>query len=491
MTKSTLPILDVYKTSGKKEDPRGKLNKAQSNNLKVQSDLAQASYNTLHNQPHDSAPVLEALGSLRKDFGEKPTGWGAFGAGLTEGLALGEKQKSILDDKKRLERYTSTLDKLQVYAEEAQGRLAEAQKKEEIKEGLSPYVSRTLDLIMEGAPQERIDLAGIDLARRLSATSGDTLEYAMGNGNGLTLVNPETGEDTYVTWEDLAAPNIQEKVMMANPVYQSQLLRQQQMEARDMALQERTTAAQELRAQASMQKAQTPGAGILSGKKDLSVALERIPDIAELPDIPTRQAYSQYSRDRRNFGQILQELEHIQSLYEDFRNLSKDDLVDPQSPYRMGEAANAVSDFAGVVLDDSKRKEITAKRKALDSMLSKFAVEMERKLKGGVLSDSMRKFFENKGVLPSLNDRADVFEEKMKALSHELERNYEASTLALQTGKEITPWDLNQTGGNSVSAPIQESSPINPEPPEAQNDSQALQKKLEEINAKIEALTQQ
>jgi hypothetical protein len=261
MTKSTLPILDVYKTSAKKEDPRGKLNKAQSDNLKVQSDLAQASYNTLHNQPHDSAPVLEALGSLRKDFGEKPTGWGAFGAGLTEGLALGEKQKSILDDKKRLERYTSTLDKLQAYAEEAQGRLAEAQKKEEIKEGLSPYVSRTLDLIMEGAPQERIDLAGIDLARRLSAVSGDTLEYAMGNGNGLTLVNPETGEDTYVTWEDLAAPNIQEKVMMANPVYQSQLLRQQQMEAHDMALQERTTAAQELRAQASMQKAQSAGTG--------------------------------------------------------------------------------------------------------------------------------------------------------------------------------------------------------------------------------------
>lgn len=261
MTKSTLPILDVYKTSAKKEDPRGKLNKAQSNNLKVQSDLAQASYNTLHNQPHDSAPVLEVLGSLRKDFGEKPTGWGAFGAGLTEGLALGEKQKSILDDKKRLERYISTLDKLQVYAEEAQGRLAEAQKKEEIKEGLSPYISRTLDLIIEGAPQERIDLAGIDLARRLSAVSGDTLEYAMGNGNGLTLINPETGEDTYVTWEDLAAPNIQEKVMMANPVYQSQLLRQQQMEAHDMALQERTTAAQELRAQAAMQKAQSAGTG--------------------------------------------------------------------------------------------------------------------------------------------------------------------------------------------------------------------------------------
>ena len=261
MAKSTLPILDVYKTRPKKEDARVKLNKAQSENLTTQSQLAQASYGALQNKPQESGPVLEALGSLRQDFGEKPTGWGAFGAGFTEGMALGEKQKSILDAKERLAKYTATLAKLQAYNEEAQGRMAEAQKKEEIKEGISPYVSRTLDLIAEGAPQERIDLAGIDLARRLSAVSGDKLEYAMGNGNGLTLINPETGEDTYVTWEDLATPNIQEKVMMANPVYQSQLMRQQQMEAHDMALQERKTAAQELRAQASMQKAQSGGMG--------------------------------------------------------------------------------------------------------------------------------------------------------------------------------------------------------------------------------------
>lgn len=498
MTKSTLPILEAYKTTRPKDQKSNRsdeLHKQKGELLKSQLDAARLSYEVGQKTSEANPPYKEAMDNVKKSFGEKPEGWAAFGSGFIDGWNAESRKKSILDDKKRLKAFEDTLAKMEAYSLEAQGRLAEAQKKEEIKEGLSPYVSRTLDLIMEGAPQERIDLAGIDLARRLSAISGDKLEYAMGNGNGLTLRNPETGEDTYVTWEDLAAPNIQEKVMMANPVYQSQLLRQQQMEAHDMALQERDTAARELGAEAAMYRAKNGGsgrgAGILGGTKDLSVASNRIPDIAELPDIPTRQSYSQYSRDRRNFGQILQELEHIQSLYEDFRNLSKDDLVDPQSPYRMGEAANAVSDFAGVVLDDSKRKEITAKRKALDSMLSKFAVEMERKLKGGVLSDSMRKFFENKGVLPSLNDRADVFEEKMKALSHELERNYEASTLALQTGKEITPWDLNETGGNSVSAPRQESSLINPAPPEAQNDSQALQKKLEEINAKIEALTQQ
>ncbi len=49
--------------------------------------------------------------------------------------------------------------------------------------------------------------------------------------------------------------------MMASPVYQSQLLREQQREARDKTLQERTTVAQELRAQASLQKAQSAGTG--------------------------------------------------------------------------------------------------------------------------------------------------------------------------------------------------------------------------------------
>ena len=479
MAKSTLPILEAYKATRPKDQKSNRsdeLHKQKSELLKSQLDAAKLSYEVGQKSPDPKQPYREVMENMRKSLGDKPTGWAAIGAGFIDGWNASAKERSILDDKKRLKAFEDTLSKMNAYSLEAQGRLAEAQKKEEIKEGLSPYVSRTLDLIMEGAPQERIDLAGIDLARRLSAVSGDTLEYAMGNGNGLTLRNPETGEDTYVTWEDLAAPNIQEKVMMANPVYQSQLLRQQQMEAHDMALQERDTAARELGAEAAMYRAQNGGsgrgAGIVGGTKDLSVALERIPDIENFPDLLTKQGYSQYYRDHKNFGQILQELEHIQSLYEDFRNLSKDDLVDPQSPYRMGEAANAVSDFAGVVLDDPKRKEKTAKRKALDSMLSKFAVEMERKLKGGVLSDSMRKFFENKGVLPSLNDRADVFEEKMKVLSHELERNYEASTLALQTGKAITPWDLNETGGNSVSVPIQES------PPEALSELDEIDKEL-------------
>lgn len=254
MSKTSLPILDVYKATSKKEDPREKLNQRQLENLKLRSNLAQESFNSLQNQTNESAPILETLGSLRKDFGENPTGWAALGAGLTEGLALSEKRKSILDDKKRLEKYTRTLDKLQAYSDEAAGRLAEAQKKEEIKELIAPYMSHTLDLILENAPQERIDLAGADLARRLGAASGERLEYAMGNGKGLTLTNPETGEDVYVPWERLAAQDLQEKVMMANPIYQSQLLRQQQREAQEMALAERHTAAQEVKAQAAMMK---------------------------------------------------------------------------------------------------------------------------------------------------------------------------------------------------------------------------------------------
>ena len=264
MTKSTLPILEAYKTTRPKDEKSNRsdeLHKQKGELLKSQLDAARLSYEVGQKASEANPPYREAMDNVKKSFGEKPEGWAAFGSGFIDGWNAESRKKSILDDKKRLKVFEDTLAKMEAYSLEAQGRLAEAQKKEEIKEGLSPYVSRTLDLIMEGAPQERIDLAGIDLARRLSAVSGDKLEYAMGNGNGLTLINPETGEDTYVTWEDLAAPNIQEKVMMANPVYQSQLLRQQQMEAHDMALQERTTAAQELRAQASLQKAQSAGTG--------------------------------------------------------------------------------------------------------------------------------------------------------------------------------------------------------------------------------------
>jgi hypothetical protein len=68
-------------------------------------------------------------------------------------------------------------------------------------------------------------------------------------------VDRNTGQSAIIPWSKLTAPELQEKVIMADPVYQSQLARQQKREDQEVALSERNTAANETRANASMMKA--------------------------------------------------------------------------------------------------------------------------------------------------------------------------------------------------------------------------------------------
>lgn len=238
MTKSSIPILDIYKLSQDKKRPPFESQEALLKNVVAQSQFAQQRFENSIKMPKTEHANIEAAGSLQKSLGDKPTGWAALASGVLEGFSLGEKKKSILDDKERLKKYNETVAKLENVAAQSGERLASFQKQEQVKESLTPYVSRTLDLILEKAPQERIDLAGMDLTRRYNQSTGENWEYEMGNGKGIAVVNSKTGESAILPWSSLTSPELEEKVMMANPIYQSQLLRQQQMEDRQMGLME-------------------------------------------------------------------------------------------------------------------------------------------------------------------------------------------------------------------------------------------------------------
>ena len=240
MTRSSIPFLDIHKLAQNKKRSPFETQDAQLRNVSAQSQLAQQGLENSIKMPKTEHANIEAAGSLQKSLGDKPTGWAALASGVLEGYALGEKKKSILDDKERLKKYNETLAKLENVAAQSGERLASFQKQEQVKESLTPYVSRTLDLILEKAPQERIDLAGMDLTRRYNQSTGENWEYEMGNGKGIAVMNSKTGESAILPWSSLTSPDLEEKVMMANPIYQSQLLRQQQMEDRQMAVTEKS-----------------------------------------------------------------------------------------------------------------------------------------------------------------------------------------------------------------------------------------------------------
>lgn len=151
-----------------------------------------------------------------------------------------------------------------------------------------------------------------------------------------------------------------------------------------------------------------------------------------------------YTKDKKASGDILKELSSIKKDYDEFKELSKDDIINPMTPYGVGKAANAAKDFFGYFTANQDLRKETSKRKALDAKLGKFAVELERKIKGGVLSEGMVKRFENKGILPSLSDAPDVFEEKLGNLITEMGERNDAATASLKYGVHISPYDLEQ-----------------------------------------------
>jgi len=259
MAKSTIPVLDVYKATAKKENPLLTANKAQTENVAAGAKLAELGFDAASKVPSEHDVNASFLQTIRKDLGDKPKGWRALAAGITEGMEFGEKKKSILDSKERLEKYQGTLKKLEDVVALSGQRLATFQKGEEVKQSLTPYVSRTLDLILEGAPQERIDLAGVDLTDRYNQQTGENWKYEMGNGKGVAVVDRNTGQSAIIPWSKLTSPELQEKTLMADPVYQSQLARQEKREDAELTVSERNTAANETRANASMMKAGNKG----------------------------------------------------------------------------------------------------------------------------------------------------------------------------------------------------------------------------------------
>jgi len=162
----------------------------------------------------------------------------------------------------------------------------------------------------------------------------------------------------------------------------------------------------------------------------------------EYSPITTKSERLLYAKDKKSSAEILHELEGIQKSYDEFSNLVKDNIIHPMSPYYLGAASNKAKDFFGYFTDNSDLREETRKRKALEAKLGKFAVELERKIKGGVLSEGMVRRFEQKGLLPAISDERTVFEEKLSNLMRELKDRHEAAETSLRYGLHLSPLDI-------------------------------------------------
>ena len=186
--------------------------------------------------------------------------------------------------------------------------------------------------------------------------------------------------------------------------------------------------------------------------------MENSPLAGNFIPIESKSERLMYTKDKKASGEILKELSSIKKDYDEFKTLSENDLINPMAQYGVGKVANAGKDFFGYFTGNEALRKETSKRKALDAKLGKFAIELERKIKGGVLSEGMVKRFENKGLLPSLGDAPDVFEEKLNNLTQEMGERYKASDASLRYGVHLSPYDLEELEKRtqSESTPMEE-----------------------------------
>ncbi len=180
----------------------------------------------------------------------------------------------------------------------------------------------------------------------------------------------------------------------------------------------------------------------------------------EYPAIESKQEHKMFITDQKNAGSILAELDSIERDYKGFRGLVKDNWIDPQAPYYVGSLANTVNDVLGSTGASPEKNTQLIKRKALEAKLGRFNLIQEKLHKGGVLTESMIKRFEQKGLLPSLDDRPEVFEQKMKDLKQMVSHAKQAADMTLKTGYVFTPFDLEhgeakpeQTGSQNTQTP--------------------------------------
>lgn len=194
-----------------------------------------------------------------------------------------------------------------------------------------------------------------------------------------------------------------------------------------------------------------------SGKDQFSVDLpENLQGLQnDLIPITSKSERNSHSKIKAGSGTALHELHSIKDAYDQFRELVKDDLIDPQTPYGIGKAVNTGKDFFGwfAKSDDERGKALrkeTAARKTLQARIDQLSLTLEKEKQGGRLGEGMVKRFDAKETFPSLTDRPDVLEGKLNDLINTATADYEAANTSLKYNVHISPYDLHKLKGQSI-----------------------------------------
>lgn len=161
----------------------------------------------------------------------------------------------------------------------------------------------------------------------------------------------------------------------------------------------------------------------------------------EFMPVTSKKEKEELLKEKKGSESILKDLEGIKKLSEDYEKYNKHLLMSPRYPLIGGIASDIQGKYSNITQNKNMRKAAVAKA-ALDSKLEKFKINMETKMRKGVLPEGMRNFMEKKEVFPSSHEPLDIYNKKLEDLMEETKSVYDASKYSLKHNIHISPYDL-------------------------------------------------
>lgn len=156
------------------------------------------------------------------------------------------------------------------------------------------------------------------------------------------------------------------------------------------------------------------------------------------PKIRTDSAFDRVGLQTRKAAEFYEEVKEMNRKYLDLKETMTKAGIDTTDPYVFNKAIRGASSLLSSFTKDPVQREIASKYADLAASGKRAMQTAEKALKDGALTNFTVKYGDNNKLYPSFGSESyDEYERKLTTMLHDASTSYEASSLALQTGRHI------------------------------------------------------
>jgi len=156
------------------------------------------------------------------------------------------------------------------------------------------------------------------------------------------------------------------------------------------------------------------------------------------PKIRTDSAFDKVGLQARKSAEFYEEVKEMEHKYKDLKETMTKAGIDTSNPFVFNKALRNASGFLSSFTKDPVQREIASKYADLAASNKRVMQTAEKALKDGALTNFTVKYGDDNRLYPSFGSEPyDEYERKLKTMLNDARTGYEASSLALQTGRHI------------------------------------------------------